>query len=173
MYMSIMRGKSGPGISPDVSPASIVNRVGTGLRVNEVLMLDFDNQTYDTTAGITGCLGNGVYPANPTPSSGSAIGYHTYPMVLVTGAPNGKASGQFVDGIVQGFGTSIQLQNGTPIATTICGVGSSQSGVGTLLLTNATTATLRLLMLNRQPHLSAVAATEQNIFGYFCGNSTR
>lgn len=166
MFFSVKRAGGGPGIDPDVIPKSIINRVGTALRVGEVLMLDFDNQSYDTTATITGCLGNGVTPNSTSPSTGNAIGYLMYPMVLVTKIAN-SASGEPVDCIVQGWGDSIQTNSGA-VAGTIACAGLIVSGTRVLNTTNAAGATSRPVMINRTIH--TVGTGEETIFGYFCGN---
>lgn len=167
MFMSMKRAGGGPGIDPDYVPKSIINRVGTALRVGEVLMLDFDNQTYDTTATRTGCLGNGITPATAG-TTGNAVALLAYPMVLVTKIPN-SASGEPVDCIVQGWGTSIQSNSGA-VAATIAALGVMVNTSRVMNVTNAYAATSRCCMLNRTLH--TVAVDEESIYGYFTGNST-
>lgn len=168
MYFHLKTAKNGPGADPMRMPGSLINRVGTALRVGEILMCDFDNQTYDDSAGPTGCLGNGIMPATTSPT-GFAGALHTYPIMLVNRIPLGTA-GLPVDGIFHGFGDSIQT-NSAAVVGTIVSLGAAVNAIGTMNVTNATTATLRLLMLNRSLH--TVAVGEENVRGLFCGNSTR
>lgn len=159
--LSVVRdGKLAFGLEPARISCSIVNRVGSALVYGDCLMLDLENQSYDTDADEGGVFGNGITPATST----SGVGTLAYPLVLVVGG-GATAAGTVVPCIAQGIQTNVMVtNNGTAAAGGNKGYGLRPVSTSRVLDLVNSSGSNRLCGIALSTHTTALTAESMTVF---------